>query len=79
MITVSSQNPVLVRDGELIALNGLTLLTPAFSLVFALLIYREQVSPLGMLGMAVVLVGVAWVGWPRHSTSARVRTRLTPG
>ncbi|MFQ5846534.1 MAG: DMT family transporter [Candidatus Methylomirabilales bacterium] len=66
----------LVSEGELIALNGLTLLTPAFSLVFALLIYRERVSALGMLGIAIVLVGVAWVGWPRHATPARVGTRL---
>lgn len=65
---------LLVRDGELIALNGLTLLMPAFSLLFALLIYREQVTSLGMLGIAIVLVGVVWVGWPRNSTPAGEQT-----
>lgn len=58
---------LLVRDGELIALNGLTLLTPALAVVLALLIYREQISTSGMLGIAVVLVGVVCVNWPRRS------------
>lgn len=57
----------LVRDGELIALNGLTLLTPALAVVLALLIYRERISASGMLGIAVVLVGVVCVNWPRRS------------
>jgi O-acetylserine/cysteine efflux transporter len=58
---------LLVRDGELIALNGLTLLTPALAVILAVLIYRERISTSGMLGIAVVLVGVAFVNWPRHS------------
>jgi probable blue pigment (indigoidine) exporter len=69
----------LVRDSELISLNALTLLTPGFALGFALLIYQEQVSILGMLGIAVVLVGVTWVGWPRRSAPARVQTGLNTG
>lgn len=58
----------LVRDGELIALNGLTLLTPALAVVLALLIYRERISASGVLGITVVLLGVISVGWPRYST-----------
>lgn len=69
----------LVSEGELIALNGLTLLTPAFSLGFALLIYQERVSALGLVGIAILLVGVAWVGWPRPSTPGRPQTGLSPG
>lgn len=56
----------LVREGELIPLTGLTLLTPAFALMLTLLIYREPVSVPDLLGLAGVLVGVTWVGWPRH-------------
>ncbi len=70
---------LLVSEGELIALNGLTLLTPAFSLGFALLIYQERVSALGMIGIAILLVGVAWVGWPRPSTPGRPQAGLNPG
>ena len=68
----------LVSEGELIALNGLTLLTPAFSLGFALLIYQERVSALGLVGIAILLVGVAWVGWPQQAAPARVQTGLNP-
>src|SRR3970282_2253161 len=45
---------VLVRDGELIWLNALTLLTPAFALLLALVLYREPLPPSGLVGGAAV-------------------------
>ena len=69
----------LVRDGELIPLNGLTLLTPVFALGLALLVYREPISSFGMLGIALVLVGVTWVGWPRRSMPAVCKAGLSAG
>jgi drug/metabolite transporter (DMT)-like permease len=56
----------LVRKGELISLNSLTLLTPVFALLLALLIYREPLSKSSMVGIAMVLGSVVWVGWPMH-------------
>ncbi|MFQ5852167.1 MAG: DMT family transporter [Candidatus Binatia bacterium] len=64
----------LVSKGELISLNGLTLLTPAFALVLALLIFREPVSTLSMLGIAMVLGGVAWVGWTVRPEPVKAET-----
>jgi drug/metabolite transporter (DMT)-like permease len=69
----------LVRDGELIPLNGLTLLTPVFALGLAILVYQERVSGLGVLGIALVLVGVTWVGWPRRSMPAVGEVGLSAG
>jgi len=66
----------LVSRGELISLNGLTLLTPAFALVLALLIFREPVGTLSMTGIAMVLAGVAWVGWSRRPTPAKGQAGL---
>jgi drug/metabolite transporter (DMT)-like permease len=57
----------LVRDGELIALNGLTLLIPAFALGLALLIYREHLSVPSLAGVAATAAGVMWVSWPRRA------------
>ena len=62
---------VLVRDGELIWLNALTLLTPAFALLLALVLYREPLPPSGLVGVAAVLGGVTWLGWPRGSRARR--------
>jgi drug/metabolite transporter (DMT)-like permease len=63
-------------QGELISLKGLTLLTPAFALVLALLIFREPVSTLSMTGIAMVLAGVAWVGWSRRQAPAKDQAGL---
>jgi len=52
----------------------LTLLTPAFALVLALLIFKEPVSTVSVMGIAMVLAGVAWVGWSRRPTPVRVRS-----
>jgi len=59
---------LLVSKGELISINSLTLLTPVFALLLALLIYGEPLSKLSVLGIAMVLGGVVWVGWPKGST-----------
>lgn len=56
---------LLVRDGELIPLNALTLLTPALAVVLALFIYRERISASDMLGIAVILAAVTYVNWPQ--------------
>lgn len=75
----------LLRDGELIALNGLTLLTPAFALLLAVLVSRERLGTLQGLGVAVVLVGATWVGWPRsglpgdHGKPEAAGTPVAPG
>ncbi|MBI3015649.1 MAG: EamA family transporter [Candidatus Tectomicrobia bacterium] len=69
----------LVHDAELIALNGLTLLTPVFALGLALLIYQEPVSASGLLGIVAVLAGVTLVGWPRNSTPERSQAGLSSG
>jgi len=66
----------LVSKGELISLNGLTLLTPAFALVLALLIFREPVGTVSVMGIAMVLAGVAWVGWSRRPTPAKEQAGL---
>jgi len=55
----------LVRDGELIPLNALTLFTPVFALGLALLIYRERLSAPSLGGVAATAAGVMWVSWPR--------------
>ena len=55
----------LVREGELIPLNGLTLLTPVFALGLALLISRERLSARSLAGVAATAAGVMWVSWPR--------------
>ncbi len=55
----------LLRDGELIALNGLTLLTPAFALLLAVVVSGERLGTLQGLGVVLVLVGATWIGWPR--------------
>jgi len=52
----------LVRKGELISLNSLTLLTPVFALLLALLLYGEPISKSSLLGTVMVLGGVFWVG-----------------
>ncbi len=54
----------LVKKSELIALNSLTLLTPVFALLLALLLYGEPVSKRSLLGTAMVLGGVFWVSLP---------------
>jgi drug/metabolite transporter (DMT)-like permease len=59
---------LLVSKGELISINGLTLLTPVFALLLALVIYGEPLSKLSVFGIAMVLGGVVWVGWPKGST-----------
>lgn len=53
----------LVQRCELIPLTALTLLTPIFSLVLGLILFREEVTPLRWLGIAAVLAGVLQVGW----------------
>lgn len=63
----------LVSESELIALNALTLLTPVFALLLALIIYREPIGASRALGVLAVLVGVTWVGWPRESQPAEAR------
>jgi drug/metabolite transporter (DMT)-like permease len=55
---------LLVSKGELISINSLTLLTPVFAVLLALLIYGEPLSRLSVLGMAMVLGGVVWASWP---------------
>lgn len=60
----------LVRDGELIPLNALTLLTPPFAFALAVAIYREPVTSEALIGIGAVLVGVAWVVWPRSMVRA---------
>ncbi len=62
---------VLVRDSELIRLNALTLLMPTFALLLALVLYREPLPPSGLVGVAAVLGGVTWLGWPRGSRRGR--------
>ncbi|MFQ5911742.1 MAG: DMT family transporter [Nitrospinota bacterium] len=57
----------LVSRGELIHLNGLTLLTPVFAVALAFLIYREPLSARQLLGIGVTLLGVIWVGRPDRS------------
>lgn len=57
----------LLRDGEAIALSVLTLLTPAFSLLLAVLVAGERPGARVLLGMAVVLVGAVAAGWPRSA------------
>lgn len=54
----------LIGKSELIALNSLTLLTPVFALLLALLIYGEPVSKRSLLGTAMVLGGVFSVSLP---------------
>jgi len=66
----------LVRDGELIPLNGLTLLTPVFALGLALLIYRERLSVPSLAGVAATAGGVMWVSWPRAAAVETPRRRL---
>lgn len=63
----------LVRDGELIPLNALTLLTPPFAFALAVGIYGEPMAPEALIGIGAVLVGVAWVAWPRQTMPAPVR------
>jgi drug/metabolite transporter (DMT)-like permease len=46
----------------LISLNSLTLLTPVFALLLALLLYGEPISKSSLLGTVMVLGGVFWVG-----------------
>jgi len=55
---------LLLRQGELISINSLTLLTPVFGLVLALLIYGERLSKLSALGIGMVLGGVIWASRP---------------
>lgn len=57
----------LLRDGEVIALSALTLLTPAFALLLAVLVAGERPGARVLLGMTVVLVGAVAAGWPRSA------------
>ena len=66
----------LVRDGELIPLNALTLLTPVFALGLALLIYRERLSAPSLAGVAATAAGVMWVSWPRAAAVGAPGRRL---
>jgi len=66
----------LIRDGELIPLNGLTLLTPVFALGLALLIYRERLSAPSLAGVAATAAGVMWVSWPRAAAAEPPGRRL---
>ncbi len=65
----------LVRKGELISLNSLTLLTPVFALLLALAIYREPLSTMSVLGIVMVLGGVIWVGWPSYRQDIEKQAR----
>jgi drug/metabolite transporter (DMT)-like permease len=67
----------LVRDGELLSLNALTLLTPPLAFALAVAIYREPVTARALIGIGAVLAGVAWVTWPRDLvvTSGGIRER----
>lgn len=69
---------LLVRDGELIPLNALTLLTPPLSLALAVAFYRERVTSEALIGIGAVLVGVAWVAWPRQTTRLPATTARKP-
>lgn len=66
----------LVSKGELIHLNGLTLLTPAFAVALAFLIYREPLSARQLLGIGVTLLGVLCVGFPASSGPGKRRPRV---
>lgn len=65
----------LVRDGELIALNALTLLTPALAVLLAVVIYWEPLRPVAWGGVAAVLAGVTVAGWPAHNGQHRQGNR----
>ena len=54
----------LIATGELVPLAGLTLLTPGVALLLAFVAYREPVTPLGLIGLLVTVLGLTWVGWP---------------
>ena len=60
----------LVRDGELIPLNALTLLTPPFAVALAVAIYQERLTSEALIGIGAVLIGVVWVVWPRQTVLA---------
>jgi drug/metabolite transporter (DMT)-like permease len=54
----------LVQHSELIRLNALTLLTPFFSVVLALILYGEPFSGRAALGAVLILAGITGVAWP---------------
>jgi len=56
---------LLARDA-LIPLNGLTLLSPLFSVTLAWLLFREDISRGTSIGIVLALVGVALVSMPRQ-------------
>ena len=51
-------------------MNALTLLTPTFAFVLAVAIYQEHVTSQALIGIGAVVVGVAWVAWPRQRLPA---------
>lgn len=57
----------LVQRTELIRLNALTLLTPFFSVILALVLYGEPLTSGSMLGAVLILAGVTGVAWPQSS------------
>jgi drug/metabolite transporter (DMT)-like permease len=57
----------LVRDGELISLSALTLLTPAFALVLATVLLGERPERAQTLGAVLIMAGAAWAAWPRRT------------
>lgn len=63
----------LIATGELVPLAGLTLLTPGVALLFAFAAYREPITPLGLGGLLVTLIGIIWVGWPANAGTAGLR------
>lgn len=61
---------LLARD-SLIALSGITLLTPVLGAVWAILLFDERIGGMGWAGLALTVAGAALVGAPRNRTSPR--------
>lgn len=67
---------LLARD-SLIALSGITLLTPVLGAVWAILLFGEEIGRAGWIGLALTVAGVALVGAPRNRT-ARLQEPADP-
>lgn len=64
---------LLLRQGELISLNALTLSSPVFGLALAAAIDREPVSTSDLLGIVAVLAGITATAWPPFTRGSSMR------